>query len=65
MKEAFDKASAATEVFVNEHPVLVQAMVTVVAIGILALLVPWAVEALGFAELGPVEGTWTCNLPSW
>lgn len=31
-------------------------MVTLVAIGILVILVPWAVEALGFGELGPIEG---------
>ncbi|KAI6710773.1 hypothetical protein PZA11_002678 [Diplocarpon coronariae] len=58
MKEAFDRSSAVVEDFVREHPVLVTVVVTVVAIGILVLLVPWAVEALGFAELGPVEESW-------
>ena len=56
MKEAFDKASAAAEKFVHEHPVFAAALLTVVAIGILVLLVPWVVEALGFGELGPIEG---------
>ncbi len=56
MKEAFDKASTTADQFIKEHPALVEVVITVVAIGILALLVPWAVEALGFAELGPVEG---------
>lgn len=56
MKDAFDKSSAAAEMYVKEHPVLTKVVVTVVAIGILAILVPWAVEALGFAELGPVAG---------
>ncbi|EKD17899.1 hypothetical protein MBM_03671 [Drepanopeziza brunnea f. sp. 'multigermtubi' MB_m1] len=58
MKEAFDRASAATELFVREHPILVGVIATVVALGILALLVPWAIEPLGFAELGPIEGSW-------
>lgn len=56
MKEAFEKASFAAEEFTKEHPVIVGVVVTVVAVGILVLLVPWAVEALGFAELGPIEG---------
>ena len=56
MKEAFDRASAVASDFVQAHPVLTAAMVTVIAIGILAILTPWAVEALGFGELGPVEG---------
>ena len=56
MKEAFDKASAIASDFVHAHPVLTAVLVTVVAIGILVILVPWAVEALGFGELGPIEG---------
>lgn len=61
MKKAFDRASAAANEFVQEHPVFAAAIVTVAAIGILVLLVPWVVEALGFAELGPVEGTLVCG----
>ena len=56
MKEAFDKASAIASKFVKEHPVLAAAIATVIAIGILVYLLPWAVEALGFGELGPIEG---------
>jgi hypothetical protein len=56
MKEAFDKATAIASELVREHPVYSAAIATVVAIGILALLAPWAVEALGFGELGPTEG---------
>jgi hypothetical protein len=56
MKEAYDKALAIGSVFAHEHPVLTAAIATVVAIGILVILAPWAVEALGFGELGPVEG---------
>jgi hypothetical protein len=52
MKEAFDKAVAEATDFAKEHPVYC----TLIALGILVLLVPWAIEALGFAELGPVEG---------
>ncbi|KAK3724049.1 hypothetical protein LTR37_001171 [Vermiconidia calcicola] len=67
MKKAFDRASAAANEFVQEHPVFAAAIVTVAAIGILVLLVPWVVEALGFAELGPVEGSfaawWQSTFP--
>lgn len=41
------------EGFVIEHPV----MCTVIALGVLAIIAPWILEALGFADLGPVEGT--------
>jgi hypothetical protein len=52
MTEALKKAAAEAKDFVCEHPVLC----TVIALGILAVLAPWVLEALGFAELGPVEG---------
>ncbi len=61
MKEAFDTASAAASAFVHEHPVLTAAVAVVVAIGILVLLAPLVVEALGFAELGPVEGEFSLH----
>jgi hypothetical protein len=51
MKKAFNKATTEAIGFVREHPVFC----TVVALGILVLLAPWVLEALGFAELGPVE----------
>ena len=56
MKEAYDKAAAIASDFVHKHPVLTAVIATVIAIGILAILTPWAVEALGFGELGPIEG---------
>jgi hypothetical protein len=57
MKEAFDKASAEAKKFVEEHPILTAVIVTLIAIGILEIMVPWAVAALGFGELGPIEGS--------
>ncbi|KAJ5961757.1 hypothetical protein N7501_006698 [Penicillium viridicatum] len=39
--------------FTTEHPVYA----TLIALGILALLTPWALEILGFGELGPIEGS--------
>ncbi|KUJ19820.1 uncharacterized protein LY89DRAFT_580200 [Mollisia scopiformis] len=53
MQETYDKVQVVAEDFVKEHPILTEVILTVIAIGILALLVPWAVEALGFGELGP------------
>lgn len=59
LQDAYDKAVEAANVFegfVAEHPVVVGVFVTVVAVGVLVLLAPYAVEMLGFAEVGPVEG---------
>ena len=58
LKEAYDKAcdiAIGIEGFVQEHPVFC----TVIALGVLVLIAPWAIEALGFGELGPIEGTST------
>jgi hypothetical protein len=55
MKDAHEKAEqdvGAVWGFVKGHPVFF----AVVALGILVILVPWAVELLGFGELGPIEG---------
>ncbi|KAH9205772.1 hypothetical protein DL95DRAFT_397352 [Leptodontidium sp. 2 PMI_412] len=65
MKEAFDRASGVAEEFAREHPVLVGVMVTLVALGILALVMPWVIEALGFGALGPVEGMFGSLLLIW
>ncbi|KAK2057428.1 hypothetical protein LY76DRAFT_594222 [Colletotrichum caudatum] len=54
--EAVDKAAdAARSVpgFAADHPVFV----TLVAVGVLVVVAPWVVEALGFGELGPVANT--------
>lgn len=55
LRDAYDKAceaAKATRGFVMEHPVFC----TLIALGVLVVIAPWAVEALGFGELGPVEG---------
>lgn len=55
VREAVDKSTElALDVFgfVEEHPVLV----TIVAIGVLCIIAPWVIEALGFGELGPIAG---------
>lgn len=52
VKDAMEKAMSAAVGFAQNHPVYA----TLIALGILALLVPWAIEALGFGELGPIEG---------
>jgi len=38
--------------FSKDHPVFC----AVVALGILVIFMPWAIEVLGFGELGPIEG---------
>jgi hypothetical protein len=55
LKKAYETAlevGLAVEGFTTTHPVFC----TVIAIGVLVLLAPWALEALGFGELGPIEG---------
>jgi hypothetical protein len=55
MKDAYEKASqvvADVLQFAKEHPVFC----TLVAVGILVILAPWAIEWVGFAEEGPVAG---------
>ena len=56
LREAYDKAcgaAVAVEGFVQEHPVFC----TVIALGVLVVIAPWVLGVLGFAELGPIEGT--------
>ncbi len=52
MKEAFEKSVKEATDFAHNHPVYF----TLIALGILVILTPWAIEALGFGELGPIEG---------
>lgn len=51
MKEASEKASGKAAEFAHDHPYFCAS----IAVGILVILMPWALEALGLAELGPVE----------
>lgn len=64
MKEAFDRASSEAEKFVHEHPVLTAVIVTLVAMAILYMLMPWVISALGFGELGPIEGLFSLAMDS-
>lgn len=42
--------------FARDHPDAAAVFCTLVALGVLVLIGPWIIEALGFGELGPVEG---------
>jgi ElaB/YqjD/DUF883 family membrane-anchored ribosome-binding protein len=60
LAEAIEKAEDAAKAvfaFSKEHPYLVAGFATIVAIGVLVLVAPWVVEALGFGELGPIADT--------
>ncbi|MCJ1353331.1 MAG: hypothetical protein MMC33_003316 [Icmadophila ericetorum] len=64
LNESYKKAQAAVDEehnFVRDHPVWAAAIVAVIALGICCLLAPWMLEAVGFAELGPVEGSWAAR----
>ncbi|TEA18550.1 hypothetical protein C8034_v010930 [Colletotrichum sidae] len=55
-REAIDKATElalALFEWAKEHPVFV----TLVALGVLVIVAPWVIEALGFGELGPIADT--------
>jgi hypothetical protein len=56
VKEVYDFVEAAVREFVEEHPVLAAIIATVIALAVLEILAPWVIEALGFGELGPIEG---------
>ncbi|KAI9719632.1 MAG: hypothetical protein M1812_003403 [Candelaria pacifica] len=67
MQEAYDKACEAAKViqeFSTEHPIATEVLVTIIALGILVILVPYvldylgfeSLEYLGFAESGPMSG---------
>jgi len=61
-----DEAGRAFE-WGTDHPKEVLAgLVVIVAVGVLVVMMaPWVVEALGFAELGPVEGMYPLPLTSF
>jgi hypothetical protein len=42
--------------FADEHPILTTAVVAILAIGVLYLCWPAALELLGFGAEGPIEG---------
>ncbi len=59
LKQAYDRASEAAlkiEGLVKEHPYYAAAIVTIIALGVLVILAPAVIHALGFGVLGPVEG---------
>lgn len=58
--DALKKATDAAVGFAKEHPVYT----TLIALGILFVLLPWVLEVLGFGELGVIEGTWAARWQS-
>jgi len=55
LREVYEKVVGVidgVEGFVREHPV----MCALIALGVLVLVAPWVVEAVGFAEGGVLEG---------
>lgn len=59
MKSAYEKAVAgvnSVKRWAEEHPVIAAVLITLIALGVLAILTPWLMAWLGFAEEGIVEG---------
>ncbi|OCK73706.1 hypothetical protein K432DRAFT_364519 [Lepidopterella palustris CBS 459.81] len=64
MKSAYEKAVAGVnmvEEWAAEHPEMVAVLVTIIALGVLAIMTPWLMAWLGFAEEGIVEGSWAAG----
>lgn len=64
LRHAYDEAvkeAEKIEEFAREHPVLTGVVCAIIALGVLYLLWPAVVEAMGFGELGPIEGTMKSN----
>jgi hypothetical protein len=62
MKSAYEKAIAGinmVEDWAGEHPEMAAVLVTLIALGVLAIMTPWLITWLGFAEEGIVEGRLT------
>jgi hypothetical protein len=62
MKSAYEKAAAEVskvEEWAAEHPEMTAVLVTLVALGVLAIMMPYLMAWLGFAEGGIVEGKQT------
>lgn len=58
MKEAMDKATETALEFAKEHPYYTALIAagTIIALGVLVMMAPWVLEALGFAARGPRVG---------
>ncbi|KAI9696444.1 MAG: hypothetical protein M1836_005722 [Candelina mexicana] len=59
MQKAYNKACKEAkdiEGFAADHPIATAVFCTVIALGILVVLAPYALELLGFAARGPVGG---------
>lgn len=59
MKSAYEDAVTAVrrvKAWADAHPEMAAVVVTFIALGILAVMVPWVVGYLGFAEEGIVQG---------
>lgn len=52
LKDAFERATREAVDFAREHPVYC----TIIALGILVMVMPWVLQVLGFAEVGIVKG---------
>lgn len=55
--KALARATSEAFEFSREHPIFV----TILALGVLAILTPWVIEVLGFGELGPIEGSFAAS----
>jgi hypothetical protein len=64
MKSAYDKAVDginSVKEWAGEHPKMTAVILTLIALGVLAIMMPWLMAWLGFAEEGIVEGKLTAS----
>jgi len=62
--DAGKQTAELAEWFVEEHPVWTGVILTLVALGVLWLLWPWILGALGFGEEGIIEASWAARWQS-
>jgi hypothetical protein len=59
MRDAYEKAVTAlnkVKEWAEENPVMAGVIITLIALGVMAVIVPWMLTFLGFAESGIIEG---------
>jgi uncharacterized membrane protein YadS len=62
VKAAYEKAVVAVnkvKEWAEAHPEETAIIITLIALGVLALMMPWLMGYLGFAEEGIIEGKFT------
>ncbi|MCJ1357465.1 MAG: hypothetical protein MMC33_007461 [Icmadophila ericetorum] len=64
VKAAYEKAVAAVnevKEWADAHPEMAAVVITLIALGVLAVMMPWLMAYLGFAEEGILKASWAAR----